>query len=355
VQPLQERGRLRVPGLALGRGAAVSAALHLLGLGALLIGAPRGGGGSETEEATVPEVVAVDTIAEAPVVGPPASAAAPAQAARRSSGEVPRKAEVGGSRPRRVRAVRPAAVAGDAGGGGTAKETSAPSPPVEAEKGKAGPASARALFIATLRQRMRSSWRPNEVYARIDPQERLPGSVLSSSLMVRLTAGGKVDHAEVAESSGIPALDAEAQDAMSRMTGLPPLPAEMLDAGGGFTVRCTFSIDAGSYKFGNALHRAIAGQWHPSRAFLSQVDRERVTMVQLELSAQGVITRASLVSSAGIGFLDQSALAALPAGLRLAQPPEAFVHRPRPLIVEFQHHLGDLRVRRPQEDMEADE
>jgi TonB family protein len=178
--------------------------------------------------------------------------------------------------------------------------------------------------------------------------------VLTSSLLVRLRPDGKIERSEVAESSGVAALDKEAREALGRMPALPALPPEMIDAQGGFSVRCTFSVDAGAFRFGNALHRAIASEWRPSRAFLHQVDRERTTMVKLELSPQGTIVRSSVVSSAGIDFLDQGALAALKPGTRLAEPPPAFVRQPRPLFVEFQHHLGDLRVLRPREDMEAE-
>jgi outer membrane biosynthesis protein TonB len=62
------------------------------------------------------------------------------------------------------------------------------------------------------------------------------------------------------------------------------------------------------------------------------------------LTAQGVLARAQLVSSAGIDFLDQGALAALAAGTRLPGPPDDYgaVAGLVPLLVEFRH-----TVRRP--------
>jgi TonB family protein len=349
---LGDVGRLRAPALRLGRGAALSVGLHLLGLGALLLSVRRGG--AHSDEGRGSETVAVDTVGEAPLVGPPASAVGPSPQAvpRHPAGELPapRRTGEGVSHPRRVTSrpaaeSRPAAVERTGTGG---------SAPAIADKGTAATPSARALFIAELRKRMHASWRPQEVYARIDPQERLPGSVLTSSLLVRLRPDGKIERTEVAESSGVTALDNEARDTLGRMQALPPLPPEMIDDKGGFSVRCTFSMDAGAFRFGNALHRAIASEWRPSRAFLLQVDRERTTTVKLELSPQGTIVKTSVISSAGIDFLDRGALAALKPGTRLAEPPPAFVRQPRPLFVEFQHHLGDLRVLRPREDMEAE-
>jgi len=213
-----------------------------------------------------------------------------------------------------------------------------------------------AAYLADLKGRLKSSWRPKEVYHRMDPQGRLQGSVLVTRLEVRLRADGTVEKAELYASSGVAALDTEARAALERMERLPRLPAEMVDARGGYVVRCSFHLNVGLYRFGNEVHRAIAEGWRPSKAFAVTSENERVTVIRLTLTKDGALTKAEVATSAGIDFLDQGALTSVKPGMRLPPPPPVFtrVPGPIPVMVAFFHRAGRLHVLKPREELEDD-
>jgi TonB family protein len=226
---------------------------------------------------------------------------------------------------------------------------------VPAKTGPTGP-SPMAAFRAELKQKMRAAWHAREIYERIDPQGRMQGSLLVTKLNVRLRANGTVDKAVLHDSSGIAALDSEASAAIGRMKPLSPLPREIVDDQGGFLVRCAFHLDVGLFRFANQLHRLIADEWQPGRAFQSSGDRERVSVVQLTLDRRGTLVGATIVQSAGIDFLDRNALGWTRPGMTLAPPPPNFMrgHDRVPVYVAFGHMSGRFIVRDPEEDLETE-
>jgi TonB family protein len=235
--------------------------------------------------------------------------------------------------------------------GSTGSETAL----VPAKAGPVGP-SPMAAFRAELKQKMRAAWHAREIYERIDPQGRMQGTLLITSLNVRLRADGTVENAVLHDSSGVAALDTEASAAIQRMKPLSRLPSEIVDAQGGFLVRCAFYLDLGLFRFANHLHRTIAEEWHPGRAFQSSGDHERVSVVQLTLDRRGTLVAASVLQSAGIDFLDQNALGWARLGMVLPAPPANFMQgRDRvPVYVAFAHMSGRFVVRDPEEDLDTE-
>jgi TonB family protein len=214
--------------------------------------------------------------------------------------------------------------------------------------------AARMAFRSQLRRHLHDAWHANEVFARIDPMGRLDGSLFTTAIKVRLSAAGTLERAELAESSGIAALDKEALASLSRIEPLPPVPAEMLDAQSGWNVLCKFYLDVGLFRFAAEIRRVISGMWHPSRAFSVTATEERKTVVRFVINADGTLVSANVVSPAGLDFLDANALAVAPPGTHLPVPPRAFMHQPGPanVFVAFLHQAGDVRVLKPREDVE---
>ena len=140
------------------------------------------------------------------------------------------------------------------------------------------------------------------------------------------------------------------------MKPLSPLPKEIVDAQGGFLVRCAFHLDLGLFRFANQLHRQIADEWQPGRAFQSSGDRERVSVVQLTIDRRGGLIQAAIVQSAGIDFLDRNATGWARPGLTLPPPPANFMrgHDRVPVYVAFGHMSGRFIVRDPEEDLETE-
>jgi TonB family protein len=224
------------------------------------------------------------------------------------------------------------------------------------QAGTPGP-SARTAFLAQMKRQLRAAWHAAEVYLRVDPQGKLVGSMLITGLQVRLRADGTVEKSELRDSSRIHDLVVEAVATMQRVKkSLGQVPAELLDAGGGFDVRCTFHLDVGLYRFANELHQAIAQEWRPSKAYAATMEIERKTIVRLMLTKQGALTEAKVVSSAGIDFLDQGAVAWARPGMQFPPPPPAFGkgEGPVPIFVAFLHLAGEPRVLKPREDLEAE-
>jgi outer membrane biosynthesis protein TonB len=345
--------RLVGPGRRLGLALALSSAAHLGCLALLLNLATRGAGTApdgDTAEGDRVEVTTAGDPGPLPGLAPADSAPAPPKLARKASASaVP-------ARPRPGAGIRVA------GAHSSTKTASTTPGAVESDAPVLGrqAASARASSLAALRtelkQRLRAAWRARAVYERIDPQGRLQGTLLVTKLNVRLRADGSVEKTALHDSSGIPALDTEATAAVGRMKPLSPLGPDLVDAQGGFLVRCAFHLDLGLIHFANQLHQAIAGEWRPGRAFMSSGDRERVTVIRLELSRQGRLLQAALEQSAGIDFLDRNALGWARTGMPLPAPPANFMRGAErvPIWVAFAHLSGRFVVRDPEEDLDAE-
>jgi outer membrane biosynthesis protein TonB len=375
--------RFRTPRQRLGLGATLAAAVHLAGLTALGLVVIRAGRSLVAGDEVDGDRVEVSTVGEpAPgLPGPPAAASTPDPRAGdgpalegESEVEAPRPASRTrtGTRPRRAAAparattflaaprARAAARAPllatttptsiDVGGG----DSDGPALP-----GAPGAAASSTLvaFRAELKQRMRAAWRAREVYYRIDPHGRLEGSLLITRLHVRLRPDGTVATADLQDSSGVQALDAEAVAAIGRMKPLTTrLPPELVDARGSALVSCAFHLDLGQYRFANHLRRAVAELWRPARAYMASSDVERVTRVRLKLDREGALLGTQVIASAGIDFLDSNALNWATPGTRLPRPPPAF-HRGDtevPVFVAFHHLAGQVHFLWPREDPDAE-
>ena len=366
----------------LGRGLMLSGAIHAMFLVSLTLVVTRPGnqvgGDGLAESAVIVEFASTDFDPNGPAFGPappepqpPASlptgeataaAAGPnrvATAALPSPALAP-SASPSSSRPAAARRTsRPGGRSGLAVAARTAlpaKVDDDPERPVPAlppqpapQVGPPGP-SPRALFLKKLKRHLHEAWRSDEVYLRIDPNGRLRGSMLISALQVRLRADGKIERADLKDSSGIYDLDQEALATIRRIQPLGALPTEMVDAQGGYEVRCSFHLDVGLHRFANNLHHAIAQEWRPSRAFAATAEQERRTMVKLMLSREGALIQADVVSPAGLDFLDKGAVAWVRPGMRFPPPPPAFGSGPGPvpIFVGFLHRAGAVIVIKPQ-------
>jgi TonB family protein len=201
----------------------------------------------------------------------------------------------------------------------------------------------RALFLSGLRDSLQAEWRPKEVYYRLNTAGKLDESaVLLTLLQVRIRADGSIARTEVSRSSGLPALDAEAVNAFQRAQPLRRLPAVMVDKDGGFSVQLRFQFELGVFRFATQLKNALLAQWQPSVFFKRAGDRTRSTITRVMVTREGVLVHATVLTSAGFGYLDDSAMEALRPGLRLPPPPAAFAQRPGlvPIFVEFVHRVG---------------
>jgi protein TonB len=352
------------------RGAALSVVVHALAITVIVTQANR----HRTWEPTVTAVdVARSPMTDAMTVGLseqlPATtqplptlddgAIAPLQLSRIQAAPPPRPA-----RPPAPARVAPAIRTGVANGtsaratklaaNATVAATSGPTVAPPAPAHPAAPDPARAAFRSQLRRHLHEAWHANEVFARIDPHGHLEGSLFTTAIKVRLRADGTIESSGLAESSGIPALDREAADGLTRMEPLPPLPASMQDERGGWDVLCKFYLDVGLFRFAAEIRNAISEKWRPSRAYAATSDQERKTVARFVLTGDGTLVSAEVVQSAGIDFLDANALAMARPGMRLPPPPPAFMRQPGPanVFVAFLHHAGDVRVLKPREDVE---
>jgi TonB family protein len=389
-----DHGVLLTPRQRLGMGAALSAALHVAGLVLLATRVDRA---MSVDDVEGWDTVEVSDVGEAPL-GPPlpatapepeiASTAEPTRSVAEATGAAPDAARPPAEparppppprrpRPPRVaitpappRAATSPASATPTGAEGPGKTgiPAARHPGAAIDVGGRGEKtdavvpeheghSALALFRADLKRRLRAAWRPIEIYQRLDPQGQLQGSRLITAVQVRLRADGTAEQAAVNGSSGFAALDNEALAALRRALPLPRLAPEIIDGKGGFEVRCTFHLDIGLYRFARELHHAIAQEWHPSRAFLMSGDKTRKTVLRLTLSREGALTATSVMTSAGIDFLDSGAQAALKPGIRLPPPPPGFFRKGTavPVVVAFDHGAGNLHILLPHEALEEDE
>ncbi len=364
-------------------GGALSMAAHLLCVGGVVFtaSAPRSGQGGVDlaresargpEEGVPVDVVGadfVDGLVDLPRLSDPLpedddTVVSPAQprparrAAARSRPSAERSATGEGVRTRRL--------AGAPGVQAQAAASPVPAPSHESpdvapavpppDPAELAAAAARTAFRAQLRRHLQQAWRANEVFGRIDPQGRLQGSLFTTGISVRLRADGSIESSQLAEPSGVEALDEEALGALARMERLPPVPGAMLDEQRGWNVLCKFYLDVGMFRFAADLRRAIAASWQPSKAFTLNGDKDRRTVLKLSLVRDGTLLGAEVVQSAGIDFLDANAVKFGSPGLKLPAPPPAFTKQPGPasVFVAFLHLSGDVRMVRPREDVEAE-
>jgi TonB family protein len=212
-------------------------------------------------------------------------------------------------------------------------------------------ASSYAGFLNLVRDRVRKVWRVREVYQSADPDRRFRGGSLVTELAVRVAPDGRVTRTEVQKGSGLEAVDAEAGAAMRRAGPFPP-PSGIADADGSFSFTFTFTFDLSPLRFGTAVRQVLLERWRPSRAFARVGDQQRITALRVLIRRDGEVVQINPVASAGIDFLDASALKAIKPGDRLPPLPDAFPRLPGGLIalwVEFQHRVGapsDIRVSR---------
>jgi TonB family protein len=370
-------------------GAGLSLALHAVAVSAVVVSAGRRAGWGRVDGVVdlaravgdhgVPaDAVAVD-LAALPVadVTTPTEAPTPSQSPRDhlrpavspAEGEGPALVSPTAARmPARTRPDPTRARAGGAAPRGNSQvarklaanaSKAAVEPPVETDGPETKDPVAdkeRAAYRARLRRHMHEAWRANEVFMRIDPNGRLEGSLFTTAVQLRLSPDGRIARAELGESSGIATLDKEALAAIGRMAPMPPVPPHMIDAQGGWPVLAKFFLDVGMFRFAAEIRRALADKWRPSRAFATTAVEEKKTIVKLLLERDGTVLGASVLASSGLGFLDENALTAAPAGWRLPPPPPAFTKQPGPaqVFIAFLHQAGDVRVLRPREDVEEE-
>ena len=111
------------------------------------------------------------------------------------------------------------------------------------------------------------------------------------------------------------------------------------------------NFDLGTFRFAREINKAIADVWRPSLAYKASDPIERTTLVKLTVGRDGTLAQVNMLSSAGIDFLDRNVTEAIKPGLRLPPPPPGYANSPGGafLFVAFQHHLGEVEVRRPKE------
>jgi TonB family protein len=209
-----------------------------------------------------------------------------------------------------------------------------------------------ALFVGQLNNQVRGQWRAKEVYGRLDPRGRLGGAMFSTILDVRIRGDGTLERVKVISSSGSPELDAEAVETFKRGPQLPRPPAPALDAAGGYDLKFGLHLDVATFHFQAQAQRIILEGWRGSPAFNRAGDHARITLARMLLTKDGQLVRALVLGSAGIDFLDEGVLKALPPDLKLPVPPPAYIRHPGlvPVDVEFIHNVhipSGVRVLRP--------
>jgi outer membrane biosynthesis protein TonB len=231
--------------------------------------------------------------------------------------------------------------------------------PIGDETALAAHASEKAAYLNGVRRKIQDAWRAREIYKQA-VKDGLAERGVESLVMLRLRADGTVERTNMLRGSGVASMDTEALAVCGRAAPFDRPPAVMMDDRGGvqFPVRLTVTENLNGFQ--QQARRTIRERWRPSPAFSRAGDKERFTVAKILLTAQGVLARAQLVSSAGIDFLDQGAMTALASGLRLPGPPDDYnaVAGLVPLLVEFRHTVRrpgrpspppDVRVLNPRE------
>ena len=188
--------------------------------------------------------------------------------------------------------------------------------PIGDQTALAATGSERAVYLNSVRRKIQDAWRARDIYKQA-VQKGMAERGVESLVMLRLRSDGTVERTSMLRGSGVSAMDDEALAVCGRAAPFDRPPAEMVDERGGvqFPVRLTVTENLNGFQ--QQARRTIRERWRPSPAFSRAGDKERFTLAKVLLTAQGVLARAQLVSSAGIDFLDEGAMSALAAGLRL--------------------------------------
>jgi TonB family protein len=231
-------------------------------------------------------------------------------------------------------AILPPAAGGDS-------DDDLPELPVGEATAVAARRSAMAGLLNSVGDRVRNHWRAREIYPRLDPTGRFGDSSLITTVNVRLGADGRIERAHVVRGSGLGPMDLEAVAAFARADPFIPPPGAVLDGEGGVEFDMDMEFEVRVHRFRVRVRQTLAELWRPSPAFQRNGDHERVTIARVLLTADGVLTRASVIGSAGIDFLDRGVIEALRAGVRLPHPPDAYgrVAGLVPLWIEFHHNV----------------
>jgi TonB family protein len=206
--------------------------------------------------------------------------------------------------------------------------------------------SAMAVLLNSVRERVRTRWRAREIYPRLDPTGLFGDSSLITSVNVRMGADGRLERAQVVRGSGLAPMDLEAVAAFARADPFNAPPSAVLDGRGGVEFTMDMEFEVVVHRFRVRTRQRLREQWRPSPAFQRNGDHERVTTARVLVTPDGVLTRAAVISSAGIDFLDRGVLEALRAGLRLPRPPASYgaVSGLVPLWIEFHHNVRSTPV-----------
>ena len=208
-------------------------------------------------------------------------------------------------------------------------------------------ASALALFMRQVEASISRHWFPQSVYTRVDPGGTIQGVERRTAMRVRVRADGSLERLDVESSSGVPALDEEAMAAFHRAKPFPRPPALALDSKGGLTFPFSVTLDLELARFKSDVKRMVGATWRPRGRLY--IDQDRLTVVRALVSAEGVVSHATVETSSGSTFLDGSALQAITAGMRLPRPPASLgqVAGMIPLRIAFMHRFRgehDLQV-----------
>jgi TonB family protein len=208
-------------------------------------------------------------------------------------------------------------------------------------------ASALALFLHQVEGAIARNWFPQEVYTRVDPAGHISGVERRTAMQVRIRADGTLERVDVQASSGVTALDEEARAAFQRAQPFPRPPGSALDSRGGLSFPFSVTLDLEMARWKSDVKRMVGALWRPRPRIY--IDQDRVTVVKLLLSPDGVVAHAAIETPSGSSFLDGSTLSAVSAGLRLPRPPRSLeeVAGMRPVRIAFMHRFRgehDLQV-----------
>jgi outer membrane biosynthesis protein TonB len=223
--------------------------------------------------------------------------------------------------------------------------------------------SALAGFINQVRDKVRQRWHPSDVYKRADPTGALlraaedgrargadsPASkpARRTVLQVRIRSDGSLERADVFVPSGLTLLDEEAQSAFEGAQPFSAPPREFLDGAGMLSFQFEFYLDLEVAAFRSGMRAAIRREWHPAKAFKGFGDRDRITVVRLLLTFDGIVAHAAVETSSGLEILDENAMHTFKRGMKLPSPPAALgeVAGLVPVHVAFRHSMrGDHEV-----------
>jgi len=212
------------------------------------------------------------------------------------------------------------AVSVPAAGGAAAGSFDVPDLPAGDDAAARAKRSDLAAFMRKVQAGVHQHWHPSEVYARVDPEGRMQGAERQTVLRVRLRADGTVERADVDTPSGVPELDREAQQAFQRAQPFERPPSGALDAKGGLSFPFGLSLDLVLARFRSDVKRLLRAEWRPARVIRAR-DRERMAIVRVLLTFEGVVAHATVESASGSQFFDAGALEVFKPGMRLPRPP----------------------------------